>query len=267
MAKKSVINVNKNSSTKIDFDLAIEGVETSTTKATLVIENVIDGCDIAIAATQKDGKWSVTVPNIKNFNEGEYNVRLDVVVDGYYFTPASGKMKLVDEPVVEVTMTEAPVIEEAVELVVEGDAEGVKRATDAIDTKDTEEELPVTVGPNTSEEGAELAARVTYPPAGDGSETKKEFSDKAKKDEINAEKIRAIASSVNGAQGPQLPFDKESIKEEARAAIGAMLPILKGKKAPTVESDKGTLLRPKMKKIDEAKERAAREALGLSNDS
>lgn len=266
MAKKSIINVNKNSATTIDFDLAIEGVETSTTKATLIIENVIDGCDIAIAAKQKDGKWSVVVPNIKNFNEGEYNVRLDVVVDGYYFTPASGKMKLVDAPVVEVTSIEAPVIEEAVELVVEGDEDGVKRATDALDKADAEEELPVTVGPNTSKEGAELAARVTYPPAGDGSETKKEFSDKAKKDEINADKIREIASSVNGTQGPQLPFDKESVKEEARAALGAMMPILRSKKK-VVESDKGTLLRPKMKKIDEKKERAVREALGLSNDS
>lgn len=247
MAEKSVIHVNKNSATTVDFDLAVEGVENGSTKAMLVIENVLSGCDVSIAATHKDGKWSVTIPNLKNFKESEYNVHLDVIVDGYYFTPVSGKIKLVDEPVIEV-MTDEPsaIIEESLEQ--------------------AKADMPTTVGDNTSEEGAELAAEVNSPPSGDAlAINDRSTKDDAKHDAINAEKIKQIASSVSRTQGPQLPFDEDDLKEAAKAtakrALSEMMPILKNK--PAVSSDKGTLLKPITPKRDLAKDNAVREALGL----
>ena len=244
MAKKSIIQVNKNAPTIIDFELAVEGVENGSTKAMLVIENVISGCDVSIAAKHTDGKWSVTIPNLKNFKESEYNVRLDVIVDGYYFTPSAGKMKLVDEPIVEVVTAEAS------ETVVEESLEQAR------------EDMPETIGPDTSEEGAELAGRVVSPLSGDAAAIKEPSVGNSKHDIDNARAIKDIASSVNGTQ---LPFDEDDMKETAKAsahkALTEMMPILKNK--PVVSSDKGTLLKPITPKRDMAKDQAVREALGL----
>ena len=117
MAEKSTIKVNKNKPTTVDFDLNIEGVDNQKkTTVRLIIEGVVGGCDIAIAATKgKDGQWSVKIPNLKNFEDKKYNVSLEVVVDGYHFVPASGELMLVDEPTVKIvseTIAEGDLIEE-----------------------------------------------------------------------------------------------------------------------------------------------------------
>lgn len=117
MAEKSIIKVNKNKPTTVDFDLNIEGVDNQKkTTVRLIIEGVVGGCDIAIAATKgNDGQWSVRIPNLKNFEDKKYNVSLEVVVDGYHFVPASGELMLVDEPTVKIvseTVAEGELIEE-----------------------------------------------------------------------------------------------------------------------------------------------------------
>jgi hypothetical protein len=104
MAEKSIIKVNKNKPTVVDFDLAIEGIENQKkTTVRLIVEDVLNGCDIAIKATHSKGDtWSVKIPNLKNFTETSYKVSLDVIIDGYHFSPATGHMELVDEPVVKI---------------------------------------------------------------------------------------------------------------------------------------------------------------------
>lgn len=252
----TTVTVHKTTPSTIKFTVNVEGAEALPSKASLVIEQAIGCCDIAIPATMVDGGWVVEIPKMEALTESEYSMRIDVVVNGQYFTPTTGKVIVADDVVEEV----APVTVSA-EIITEGDKEGVERAVNALD-----DELATTVGPDTSDEGTELAASVNFPPSGDASTIHdRSTKDDAKHDEINAEKIKAIASSVNGTQGPQLPFDEEDMKEAAKAsakkALSEMMPILKNK--PAVDSGKGTLLKPIIPKRDMEKDQAVREALGL----
>ena len=100
MSKQSVINVNRNAPTTIDFNVGIDGVDdVKNTRVELYIESVMDQSALAIKATHTKGdEWSVTIPKLDVLSNDTYNVQLNVVVDGYFFTPAKGTMKMMNGP-------------------------------------------------------------------------------------------------------------------------------------------------------------------------
>jgi len=251
MSKRSVMHIKKNSPTTIEFNLEVSGIENAKkTSAVLMVENVIKGCDVAIHAKHvKDTTWSVTVPNLKNFKGTTYAVRLEVVVDGYHFTPASGTIKLVEDPKLEM-FSEEPVEGEMLN-------EGINSGAYSAPGPDTEVTNPDAGRPEFEPTADDIDNRLDYPigtndddntdpdkldsgndnQGKEGRDAQAEAEHKAKIDAIvqdvlskagisqkvkthdvdkDETKIDDIASSVNSVQGPQLPFDDIDLDDHER---------------------------------------------------
>jgi hypothetical protein len=242
MSKRSVMHIKKNSPTTIEFNLEVSGIENAKkTSAVLMVENVIKGCDVAIHAKHvKDTTWSVTVPNLKNFKGTTYNVRLEVVVDGYHFTPASGTIKLVEDPKLEMFSdehVEGEMLNEGInsgEYSVTGPETEVTNAdagrpefeptADDIDNKqdypigtndddNTDPDKLDSDNDNQGKEGRDAQEDAEHTAKIDAIVndvlSKAGISQKVKKHDVDKgeTKIDDIASSVNSVEGPQLPFD------------------------------------------------------------
>ena len=203
MSKQSAINVNRNAPTTINFNVGIDGVDdVKNTRVELYIESVMDQSALAIKATHTKGdEWSVTIPKMDVLSNDSYSVQLHVVVDGYFFTPAKGTMKMVDGP----STTN----------------EGINSGTDAgtpggpgvqIGTKKLEPEFPIEYK---IDDEANQSSNI-HPRLGDNSADHIDDSildNIAKPGEPKAKTpkrgtpISDIASRVNGASGPQLAMD------------------------------------------------------------
>lgn len=289
-SEKSIIRVNKNTTTTIEFDLKIEGTTDKNITTRLVIENVISGCDVAIKATKtKDDKWSVKIPNLKNFSEASYNVALEVCVDGYLFTPSKGKLELVDNPVVEMVSNVAV----KGSMLSEGVNSGVSHVVGPDDQLNVSPQQPEFPAGN-DEEGDERAHPETvYPfgqnndedinmddlyPDGDGdTDVEFDFEFDPLDDEPGTD-IEDIASRVDGVEGPQLPFDDETeetvediikfdVKEAADKILRNVLPTVKkpvaGKRLLDETTKKRIMKDPETLARLEEKSRKVRDILGI----
>lgn len=212
MSEQSIIKVNKNSPTTIDFELKVEGTaDSKKTSVRLVIEDVVSGCDVIVKAKKGDkDNWSVEIPNLKNFTEGKYDVVLEVVVDGYLFTPSKGQIELVDNPTVKVVSETVQPGELLEAQFVNSGTSHVAGPEEPLDTKPQKPEFPIenrlkkTPGQNNDE-------AIDY-------------------DALNSAKTKEIASHVTGTQGPQLPFnDDNSAREAVKKAIETVLPVTRTK--------------------------------------
>lgn len=276
MASRSVINVKKNAPTTIEFNLDVSGVdEVKKTQTALVIENVMNGCDVCVKAKHiKDNVWSVTVPNLKNFTKESYSVRLEVVVDGYHFVPAQGKMVITDNPVVEVVSEHKIVSDDVLEEGINSGSVSMTGPEDQLNTDPLAPEFPV----DNDEEGDERAHSDLIYPVGQNNDEHTDDEDlEVGDDDIDLEldattelddepgtDIEDIASRVVGTEGPQLPFN---VKEAADKIIKSVLPTVKmpaGSKRLLDETTKKRIMKdPETMARLEEKSRKVRDILGI----
>lgn len=284
-SEKSIIKVHKNAPTTIDFDLKIEGTTDKNITARLVIEDVISGCGVVIKAQKtKDDKWSVKIPNLKNFTETTYNVALEVCVDGYLFTPSKGKLELVDNPTVEM-VSDVPVEGDALLEGVNSGVSHIAGPEDQLDVSPQRPEFPV----DNDEEGDERAkSDLVYPPGQnndedinlddldsdtddvDGADIEFEIDVTIGSDDEVGTDIEDIASRVSGVEGPQLPYDDTitfNVKEAADKILKSVLPSIKkptaGKRLLDETTKKRIMKDPETMARLEEKSRKVRDILGI----
>ncbi len=91
-----VLKINTNEATRYDFDVAINGLDSS---ATPEVRFVVEGAsfDAAIQCTKSaKGGWEVCIPALPMTEAKGFKV--EVIVDGYHFIPVTGKVQLVSTP-------------------------------------------------------------------------------------------------------------------------------------------------------------------------
>ncbi len=95
------LEINLNRETNFDFELSITGISANDAKVRFGID--LPGFTVQIPCTRGDDKvWSVTVPALEDVaEEGHYSFSIELIVNGYHFSPVKGTAKLA--PVAEVT--------------------------------------------------------------------------------------------------------------------------------------------------------------------
>lgn len=206
MSKQSVINVNRNAPTTINFNVGIDGVDDiKNTHVELYIESVVDKSALAIRATHTEGdEWSVTIPKLDVLSKDSYSVQLHVVVDGYFFTPAKGTMKMMDGPA---TTNEG--INSGTDAGTPG-GPGVQIGTNKLDPEfpieykiDDESNQSSSVHPRLGDNSADHIDNTVLDNIAQPGEPKA----KAPK---RGTLISDIASRINGVSGPQLTMDDDA---------------------------------------------------------
>lgn len=111
------LKINPAKSSDIQFDVTIQGLDSSLPEVRFVITSESDGCNHSFRCVKVKGektKWMATLPKLEWIGEDQCNFHLEVIVDGYYFEPAHGKVVLLSNPDVKFeTAASRPVVEAA----------------------------------------------------------------------------------------------------------------------------------------------------------
>jgi hypothetical protein len=102
----TTIKLSNSKDTELEFDVSIQGLNEDTAGAAdvrFVIANADDRFNMSVKCIKTEGtKWMAKIPAPKLQNSDQ-NFRVEVIVDGYYFEPANGKLILMTEPTVGIT--------------------------------------------------------------------------------------------------------------------------------------------------------------------
>lgn len=92
------IKINPHKSADLVFDVVINGTDDNKPEVRFVIED--DCCDRLYKCVKSEGKhsWCAKLPALPELKNESYMFRVEVVVDGYFFAPARGKISMVQDP-------------------------------------------------------------------------------------------------------------------------------------------------------------------------
>lgn len=104
----SPLSIHSHRPTDVEFDVSIQGIsEDSPATVRFVVENH-RGYDVCIVCEQTtDNKFRAKIPAL-DIEESEQPYRVEVIVDGYYFSPSRGSMRVARAPRVHMEQTSAP---------------------------------------------------------------------------------------------------------------------------------------------------------------
>ena len=104
----SPLSIHSHRPTDVEFDVSIQGIsEDSAATVRFVVENH-RGYDVCIVCEQTaDNKFRAKIPAL-DIDESEQPYRVEVIVDGYYFSPSRGNMRVAKAPRVQMEQTSAP---------------------------------------------------------------------------------------------------------------------------------------------------------------
>lgn len=101
MSGNTTIKVNNSKQTDLEFDVAIEGLSEQTNPLAdvrFVVNNVNEECNLSVKCKRtENNKWLAKLPAL-HLEAKEQSFHIEVIVDGYYFAPATGTLILVSEP-------------------------------------------------------------------------------------------------------------------------------------------------------------------------
>lgn len=90
----NVVSINHTKENTLEFDITSEGVETKDISVRLVVK--AKGMDLSFEAKKKEkDTWMVKLPKLPMLDKTTYNMKIEVVADGYYFEPLKGKLNVV----------------------------------------------------------------------------------------------------------------------------------------------------------------------------
>lgn len=90
----NVVSINHTKPNTLEFDLSIEGVETKDMTVRMVI--FASGMHLVFDAKKKKGNtWAVELPELPLLKKTAYDMVIEVITDGYFFTPLKGKVNVV----------------------------------------------------------------------------------------------------------------------------------------------------------------------------
>lgn len=99
---KHDINVITGSKNTIDFDVSVTGIPASKIAVYFVVE--LDEYQARFECKSAEGDtWSVTLPEAMSKMVSGHKYTIDVIADGFYFTPVSGKLVSGTKPTVKVS--------------------------------------------------------------------------------------------------------------------------------------------------------------------
>lgn len=85
----NLIILNESKKNSLEFDLDVEGLDTTNVKVAYVLET--KDYNMAFQCSQKKDKtWSVTIPPLSHIEKSTYKYHISVIAEGYYFEPLTG---------------------------------------------------------------------------------------------------------------------------------------------------------------------------------
>lgn len=94
------IKINPHKSADLEFDVVVNGTDDNKPDVRFVIED--ECCDRMYKCVKGETKnsWCAKLPVLTDLKKESYQFRVEIVVDGYFFTPAKGKLAMVQDPTV-----------------------------------------------------------------------------------------------------------------------------------------------------------------------
>ena len=92
----NIININNTKENALEFEMTIEGLNTSDVECNFVIE--AKGMELRFDAVLEDAKankWLVKLPRLDILERTTYNCYTEVIAEGQYFTPMKGNVNVV----------------------------------------------------------------------------------------------------------------------------------------------------------------------------
>jgi len=90
----TIVNTREN---PLDFDISIQGVDSSDAQVKFIIET--NPVQFGFPCTKGEGeKWIVTIPPLPHIPQVAYNFHIEIVVDGYFFEALRGTVNVTAEP-------------------------------------------------------------------------------------------------------------------------------------------------------------------------
>ena len=176
----NIVRVNNQKDSELAFEVIIQGVSEETPDDMLRCRFVIHGpsFDVSLLCRRvpgTDNRWTVTVPPMPFLHGDSHKFSLWLVVDGYFFEPATGNLIFVAEPEVNLQPDNKPKVT-ATFMVTEPDEDEVEVAVEVEDEEESTEE------PEEKEEPKKDVKKEEKKP-----EPKKEVKKEVKKEEKKPE--------------------------------------------------------------------------------
>ena len=91
---ENIVTISNIKENVLEFDLDIKGIDTDDISVSFVIET--DNMELGFdAKNEKDNKWIVKIPALAFLKTTIYPFHINVVVDGYHFTPLTGSLNVI----------------------------------------------------------------------------------------------------------------------------------------------------------------------------
>lgn len=109
MAEGSIVKADPSKPTDLEFDISIQSIGIDKRKAPMVRfilhTSCAEGDMLFVCKNVSDTLWSVTIPALKQYASSTLAYSLEVVVDGYFFEPATGDVIFDNNAAVSATAT------------------------------------------------------------------------------------------------------------------------------------------------------------------
>lgn len=101
-SNETTITINPAKQSEVEFEVSLSGIDDiNIPSVRFVATSEAEECDYSFKCKRIDGskhKWKATIPKLSHLQESTMSFRVEVIVDGYFFEPASGKLMLVHQP-------------------------------------------------------------------------------------------------------------------------------------------------------------------------
>lgn len=100
MSEEAQISLNPSKPSKLEFEVKIQGLDDMVPAVRFVLMNVGDNMNFSFVCEQTDEAhgWIAKLPTLTQITLDSVKFRVEVIVDGYYFEPASGELSFVRTP-------------------------------------------------------------------------------------------------------------------------------------------------------------------------
>ena len=99
----TTISLNPSKTNNIEFQLTVQGEGDHTPQVRFVILQLFGESDLSIPCSKLSGdKWRALLPKNVALVEADYKFVVEVVINEYFFEPASGKLAILSDPVVKI---------------------------------------------------------------------------------------------------------------------------------------------------------------------
>lgn len=182
----NIITINPNVNSTITFDVVISGLDKAKPNVRFILEKVKDGMDWVINCTKvKDTQWEVSFPTLKDLKLESCSFSVEVIVDEYYFQTANGTLNFVSASDVKFKgKNKKPTVTSSFKV----KEEVVETVTTAQPPLQTEEDPIFT-------------------------QSSVKVKDSVLDDQIDKEKLDAIADDITPGDGAQIPDDNERVEQ------------------------------------------------------